>query len=169
MSDQRKTSSLILAVSGALGMVIVCLIASVLLLKLPFIAKHLPSVELADGETGLAQTVAPIAKPEPPPIRAASLPGPDCAELGEILTFRLAGARGCVDDLQCGLSVPRQRCMISISVGLRAPLEDALLAHTAQCNQPLTALDSLCRTPDREWQPVCERNQCVLREVDSPW
>lgn len=169
MSERRKTTSLVLAVSGALAMVIVCLIASVLLLKLPFIAKHLPSVELAEGETGLPEVIQPIEKPEPAPIAAATLPGPDCAQLGEILTFRLEGARGCIDDLQCGLSVPRQRCMISVSVGLRAPLEDAILAHSAQCNQPLTALDSLCRTPDREWQPVCERNQCVLREVDSPW
>lgn len=167
MNEPRKASSVLLAIGGALAMMIVCLIAAVLLLKLPFIAKHLPSVELTADDVQPVKSMPTLTATQPAPVVQTT--GVDCAGLSEVLTFRLESAQGCLDDLQCGLSVPRQRCLIGISVGLRAPLEDAVLEFTAQCNRPLPALDALCRTPDREWQPVCERNQCVLREVDSPW
>lgn len=168
MSLPRKPASLILAVVGALAMVVVVLVGSVWFLQLPFIARHIPTFE------------APAADVENEPLVAAPdvaevIPGrrfqPDCEALRDVLTFRIEGARGCQTHQQCGLSTPQSKCLTSFSFGLRAPIETAILEYNAQCGNtlPLAVLDAQCRTPDREWLPRCESNQCVLRELSAPW
>lgn len=167
MKFERKPGNVLLAAAGALAMVVIVLVGSVWLLSLPFIARYIPTFEAEEEAAVAPETNIPKIAEVAPESRFQ----PDCQALRDVLDFRIAGARGCQAHQQCGLSAPRERCMVSFGIGLRAPIETAILEFNAQCGNtlPLDSLDAHCKTPTREWMPRCESNQCVLRESDAPW
>ncbi len=169
MKRDVRPTSLLIATVGASIMVIAVVVGSVWILQLPFIAKHIPTFEPP------VESSEPTADAAPDTAVATVTPTPrfqpDCEAMREVLEYRIQGARGCQDSRQCGLSAPRERCLTAFGIGLRAPIETAILEFNAQCADaaPIAALDDICRSPTTEWQPACVNNLCVLREIDAPW
>lgn len=154
------------AVAGLLMMILV-ITAAALILKIPFIAKYMPSVEL-DPEDRVAQEEVIEAEPAAPVARID--PAIACAEEAERMNYRLATGRSCRSHVDCAMSAPRERCLITLNIGLSLSIEDALFDYSVRCpaGPALSALDSLCRQPDRDWSPSCIEGQCELREGSAP-
>ncbi len=144
---------------AGIAMMIVCLTVSALILKLPFIARYLPS-------PGLPATISESSEAEQsePEVIAASVPVYQCDSESSRIAYRIASAKSCVTHLDCALSAPRERCLITLGLGFASSIEDDILTYQQNCSSdsPLSALDDLCKAPDRDWAPACEDGQCVL-------
>ncbi|MEM7277761.1 MAG: hypothetical protein AAF385_06505 [Pseudomonadota bacterium] len=154
------------AVAGLLMMILVITVAA-LILKIPFIAKYIPSVEL-DPADQVAQEGAPEKEPESEaaaPVAEID-PAVACTEEAERVNYRLATGRSCRSHVDCAMAAPRERCLVTLNIGLSLSIEDALFDYGVRCpaGPALSALDSLCRRPDRDWSPSCVEGVCELRE-----
>ena len=100
----------------------------------------------------------------------APAPSVDCAAESAYLDGRLNGARACRENLDCVISVPRQRCIVALRVGMAGAIEDELLRVAGACGDRLAlpTLEPLCRPPDRGWVPYCDRGVCALHDSFDP-
>ncbi len=152
------------AVAGLLMMIVVITVAA-LILKIPFIAKYMPSVEL-DPADQVAQEASPELESESAAPVTEIDPAAACAEEAERVNYRLATGRSCRSHVDCAMAAPRERCLVTLNIGLSLSIEDALFDYSVRCpaGPALSALDTLCRRPDRDWSPSCIEGVCELRE-----